>query len=262
MKILLIDADSKIPNISLMKLSTYHKNKGDDVELKCLNLPYYPNRKKEKFYVLQQYDKIYCSVVFEGNLEYVIGKNIVFGGTGVDLTTVLPNEIEQLDCDYSIYPDNDTSYGFLSRGCIRNCSFCKVPQKEGYIHQVNNITDIVRHKRTKFLDNNILALSNHKEILQQLIDLKIKCQFNQGLDIRLIDEENSRLLSQLNYWGGYSFAFDNIRYKEKIKEKLKLLSWRKPFQLRFFVYVHPDMTISETVERIEWLRKKSVFLML
>jgi len=255
MKVLLIDADSIIPNIALMKLSAMHKSLEDDVELVRANLPYYPNKKKIPFFA-KSADKIYCSVVFEGNVDYIIGENITFGGTGFDLTTTLPIEAEKFDPDYSIYPDNDISYGFITRGCIRNCSFCKVPKKEGYIHKVANVDDIVRHKKVKFLDNNILAFPEHKKILSEIIQKGIKCQFNQGLDIRLLDYENSDLLSKMNYLGEYIFAFDNWKYKSLIEEKMCLLSWRKPYQLKFFVYVHPSMPLAETVKRIVWLKEK------
>ena len=254
MKVLLIDADSVIPNIALMKLSAWHKSLGDDVELVKANLPYFPNRKKTPF-IAKSADKIYCSVVFEGNADYVLGDNIIFGGTGFDLITKIPSEADEFDPDYSIYPDNDISYGFITRGCIRNCSFCKVPKKEGYIHKVANVESIVRHKKVKFLDNNILALPEHKEILVELIQKNIKCQFNQGLDIRLLDSENSVLLSKMNYLGEYIFAFDNWKYKTLIEKKMPLLSWRKPYQLKFFVYVHPDMPLVETTKRIVWLKE-------
>lgn len=254
MKTLLIDADSTIPNIALMKLSAWRKSLGDDVELVKANLPYYPNKKKTPF-IAKSADKIYCSVIFEGNAEYIIGDNIIFGGTGFDLTTKIPSVAEKFDPDYSIYPDNDTSYGFITRGCMRNCSFCKVPKKEGYIHRVASVESIVRHKKVKFLDNNILSLPEHKEILVELVQKNIKYQFNQGLDIRLLDSENSYLLSKSNYLGEYIFAFDNWKYKTIIEKKMILLSWRKPYLLKFFVYTHPDMPLSETVKRVVWLKE-------
>jgi hypothetical protein len=261
MKILLVDADSIIPNLALMKLSTWHKNNGDSVELIKLNLPYFPNRKKKSFFLHRGlsplvFDKIYCSVVFDGNKEFVKGKDVIFGGTGVDLTTVLPDDVENCEPDYSLYPDNDTSYGFITRGCIRKCPFCKVPEKEGYIHKVNEVDSIVRHKKVKFLDNNILAYPLHKEVLRELISKNIKCQFTQGLDIRLTDHENSLLLSKLKYIKEYTFAFDDWKYKSIIDKKLSLLSWRKPFQFRFFVYIHPNMSLFETVQRIKYLKER------
>lgn len=130
MRILLVDADSKIPNLALMKLSAFHKAKRDRVELVRLGIPYYPNRKRAVHSIPGGYDKVYCSAVFKGSVDYVKGKNITFGGTGYSLKVTLPDKVENLNPDYSIYPENDISYGFISCGCIRNCSFCDVPEKE------------------------------------------------------------------------------------------------------------------------------------
>jgi len=260
-KIMLADADSTIPNIAVMKLSTYHKRMGDSVSVIRGNLPYYPRIEKKYFAIPFGYDKIYCSVIFEGNKTHVtcLQDGVIYGGTGVDLKTELTEEIENLDCDYSLYPENNESYGFITRGCIRKCSFCKVPEKEGGIHLVSSIDKIVRHKKVKFMDNNILAYEGHLEILQELIDKKINCQFNQGLDIRLINNKNSELLSKMNYYGPYLFAFDNIRITDIIERKLEIMKWRKPWSFKFFVYVHPDMPLSETIARIEWLKKRKIF---
>ncbi|KKM06709.1 hypothetical protein LCGC14_1741350, partial [marine sediment metagenome] len=207
MNIHLIDADSVIPNLALMKLSTYYKILGHNVILTQLKLPYYPNKRKRIYTIPTGYNKTFCSVVYEGNSKCILGKNIVFGGTGFSHNINLPDKIESLPPDYSIYPDNNISYGFISRGCIRKCYFCVVPKKEGHIRQVATIDDIIRHKKVIFLDGNFLALPDHKIILKELVSRQILCQFNQGFDIRLIDKENSLLLSQLNYIGELFFAF-------------------------------------------------------
>jgi hypothetical protein len=256
MRICLIDADSTIPNLALMKLSTYYKSINANITFKKLHISYYPMKSQKNHIIPHQwFDKIFCSVIFDGSMEYIRGKNITYGGTGYSLQTKLPEHIEALPPDYSLYPDNDTSYGFISRGCIRNCPFCKVPLKEGTIKQVNRIDDLIHFPKIKFLDNNFLALPNHKSLLQELIDKQIKCQFNQGLDIRLIDKENSFLLSKLNYWDHYTFAFDDLKHKSLIESKLSLLNWRKPWKLRFFVYIHPDMPFSSFINRIEFLKQ-------
>lgn len=109
--------------------------------------------------------------------------------------------------------------------------------------------------KVKFLDNNILALPEHKEILSELVQKNIKCQFTQALDIRLLDSENSCLLSQLNHLGEYVFAFDSWICKTLIEEKMSLLCWRKPYQLKFLVYVRAGMPLAETVRRIAWIKK-------
>lgn len=158
-----------------MKLSTFYKTLGCEVVLLKLNIPYYPNRKKIHHYInTSEYDLIFCSVIFENSINYIHGDNIIFGGTGYDLENKLSEEIETQDPDYSLYPENIYSYGFITRGCIRNCYFCKVPKKEGLIHQVNTIDNIVRHRQVIFLDNNILAFQGHHEILQELINKKNK----------------------------------------------------------------------------------------
>lgn len=79
-QVLLIDADSKIPNLPLMKLGTFHKMRGDVVRLVKCNLSYYPNKKKKHFWAPENYDKKYCSVVFKGNRDFIVDKDIVFGG--------------------------------------------------------------------------------------------------------------------------------------------------------------------------------------
>lgn len=254
MKILLIDADSTIPNLALMKLSSHYKTYGAEVKLLRLNIPYYPNRKKKVYHIdTEEYTLAFCSIIFPSSKEYITGDGIEYGGTGYSISSKLPEEIEACDPDYSIYPDNDISYGFLSRGCIRNCSFCFVPEKEGYIYRDSTIDQIVKHKKVKFMDNNFLALPDRKELLLELIEKNIRCQFNQGLDIRLVDQEISGLLSKLNYMGEYIFAFDNIKTKNIIERKLELMGWRKDWQFKFFVYVHPDMPIRDTLDRVEYL---------
>lgn len=256
-RILLIDADSKIPNLALMKLSAYHKGKGDSVELVRAHLPYYPNKKREYYHVeTSGYDKVYCSTIFDVNKDYVIGDNIELGGTGVSLEKCLPDEIESMQPDYSIYPENNRSYGFITRGCIRNCYFCKVPRKEGGIVQVANPKDIVKHKSVDFLDNNIFAHPEHKRILREIIDLNVRARFSQGLDIRLLDKENSALIGAMKRWGTLLFAFDDISMLPIMERKVGLLPKTTPFKITFYTYVHPDMELSNIIKRVKWLRER------
>jgi len=254
-KVLLIDADSTIPNLALMKLSTYYKEKGHEVRIQQLHLPYFPNRNKKDYQIAtEKYNEVFCSVIFENNIQHIHGDGIFFGGTGVDLTTTLGEEVERCKPDYSIYPYNDTSYGFITRGCVRSCWFCKVPKKEGRIHKVSEVEDIIQHDKVKFMDNNILGYKRHLWELNKIAEIGVKCQFNQGLDIRLVNKENSKALRKLNYWKEYVFAFDDIKYKKYLDEKLPLLQWVNDWKLKFFVYVHPVMELRETIYRIKYLR--------
>ena len=264
MKILLVDVDSKIPNLALMKLSTHHKAIGNDVEIMKLNKTYYPKKDDSVLINADIYDEVYVSIVFRKNKKAITVINcddVYYGGVGYCLTTKLSDSIMLCEPDYSLYPENDTSYGFITRGCIRDCYFCVVPKKEGLIHQVNSVEEIIRHKKVKFLDNNILAFKGHKEILQELIDKKIKCQFNQGLDIRLLNHENALLLSKLNYINEYIFAFDNIKDEHLVNVKLELFKKyvTKDWRSKFFIYCHPDMDIGkDVVYRVEWCKRNKV----
>ena len=119
LKIGLIDVDGhNFPNLPLMKISAYHKSLGDDVEW---------------FFPLNRYDRVYMSKVFDFTLDYefcIQADEIIKGGTGYDLKNKLPQEIESMFPDYSLY-NTKTAYGFLTRGCPRGCEFCVVAEKEG-----------------------------------------------------------------------------------------------------------------------------------
>ena len=263
MKILLVDVDSKIPNLALMKLSSHYKSIGFDVDVKRLNISYYPNRRKLKYVDASGYYKVFVSAIFFDSPRFVNIKNahnIQYGGTGYSISTKLPDYIEKYEPDYSIYPDNKNSYGFLTRGCIRNCPFCLVPEKEGWIHQVSTVDDIVKHKKTYFLDNNILALDGHKDILRELRDKKIHCQFNQGLDIRLLDDENAKLLSEIKYLGEYIFAFDYIKLEKIVTRKLNLFRkyFDKEWRIKFFIYCDADAPIRDVIYRLNWCKNQKV----
>lgn len=258
MKVLLIDVDSKIPNIALMKLSGYYKSKGDSVELRKLNYNGFPKKKKITTIDALEYDKVFVSIIFTCNKDVlnVNAKDITFGGTGWDLTTKLPPEIDDFEEDYSIYPENTSSYGFLTRGCIRNCPFCFVPRKEGMIKRYRDVSQVVKHKKVYFLDNNIFAHPDCDKILQELVDKKIRCQFNQGLDIRLLTETKAQLLSKLNYFGDYIFAFDDLRDKSLIDANLILLKKyiKKDWKIKFFIYCNANMPIIQVTDRITWCK--------
>jgi len=293
-RILLIDTDSKIPNVALAKLASYHKAEGDTVELKRLEFTGYYNKRRKPITVdAKQYNTVFVSTIFTCNADKVTVTNctdVRFGGTGIDASITLPAHIDVAPMDYSIYHDaflkkalsrkykseekrekafakvhklTRTAFGFLTRGCIRKCEFCFVPEKEGWIRSYNTIDEIydsAKYDRVDFMDNNILAHPNHMAILTELRDRKIKCQFTQGLDIRLLNEENAKLLRDLNYDGEYIFAFDRMELENVIKEKLKLLKkvgFKKA--LKFYVFVSPKFTdLKKDIYRIEFLRKRGI----
>lgn len=121
----------------------------------------------------------------------------------------------------------------------------------------NSVESIIKHDTVKFLDNNILAYDKHMEVFQYLIDRGIRCDFNQGLDFRLINDENCKALSELNYIGNYIFAFDDAKYQPLLEEKLVIMKRWIPeeWKIKFYIYCNADQNISEVIDRVEWCRK-------
>lgn len=258
MKILLIDADGKdFPNLALMKLSTYHKTRGDEVFFGSSN---------------KSPDRVYISCVFSWNKEnalqastYYPNAEIQYGGSGIDLKTTLPPEVEACRPDPDLYPI-DYSLGFATRGCIRNsitCPWCIVPQKEGYIKKgtpLNNFVDL-RLKKIILLDNNLLSYPDYKEILNDLISLNKKVCFSQGLDIRLINPENAELLSQIKYYDtGFKhrrlyFAWDHPDIEPFVLSGIETLlnAGIKPKHLCFYVLVCYNTNYEQDLHRVKTL---------
>ncbi len=257
MKILLVNVDSRW-NMAIRKMYNYFKTE-NEVEMIDLNFSGYPH-KKVKVIDGAAYDKIFVSNIFDINkdrVEVINCNDVDFGGIGSKNPILqLPCEIEQTEPFY--FPDEDTSYGFITRGCIRKCWFCKVPKYEGKLKEYNTIESIVKHKKVKFLDNNILAYKKHMEVFQWCLDHpEIKVEFNQGLDFRLVNDENLAALSKLNYMGEYIFAFDEPKYQPLLEKKLVLMKKyiSKPWKLKFYTYFHPSMDMKELFDRVEWCRK-------
>lgn len=251
MKVGLIDVDGhNFPNLALMKISAWHKAQGDDVEW-CLPI--------------DRYDLVYQSKVFDDTYSHDIdwypqADKIIKGGTGYGLDNKLPYEIEHIYPDYSIYPDltKDTAYGFLTRGCPRGCAFCIVAGKEGRRSvKVADLSEFWRGQKNIVLcDPNILACREHPDLLQQLIDSKACVDFNQGLDIRLTNEQNIDLLNRVKV-KNIHFAWDDA--KDDLKpyfERYSALAKHKPHGHFGTVYCLTNFgsTMEENLYRIYTLR--------
>ena len=239
MKIGLIDLDGKLPNLALMKLSTWHKARGDDVEL---TMPV----------LAAGYDKVYMSKVFTWSDMPTLPLSAEVGGTGCDLHKTLPEEIERLCPDYSLYK-MDYSMGFLTRGCIRKCEFCFVPEKEGQIRPAADIEEFLRHKKAVLLDNNVLAHKHGIEQIEKIVGMGIKVDFNQGLDARLIDDVTASLLAKVRWIRFVRMACDNQSMKRPVEKAVKLLR-KHGLRKEIFCYVLVDGDIEEAHNRAEFLR--------
>lgn len=251
MNIGLIDVDGhNYPNLALMKISAYHKAQGDTVEW-CF--PFY------------HYDIVYQSKVFDETYSPDISwepwaDKIIKGGTGYGLDNRLPDEVEHMYPDYSLYPDltKDTAYGFLTRGCPRACDFCIVAEKEGRKSvKVADLSEFWRgQKKIVLLDPNILACREHPDLLQQLADSGAWVDFSQGLDIRMTTERNIELINRIKV-KNIHFAWDKPENDLRTHfERYRTLAKHKPHGQYGTVYclVNHGSTMEENLYRIYTLR--------
>ena len=235
MKVLLMDIDSKIPNLALKKIEKYHLDRGDEVIWN-----------NELFQTVV--DKTYVSIIFNWNknkAKQFLGANI--GGSGYDLNKVLPKEIDRVKPKINI--------GFTTRGCIRNCEFCIVPRKEGKLKIVGDIYDIWdgKSKEIELLDNNIMGMHRHFEkIWEQIKKENLKLREN-GLDIRLLNKDNVKILSSIRHYD-YHFAFDNLIDENYVRKGIKLLVENNIKKSCFYIIVGFNTTFEEDLYRLNIIR--------
>jgi hypothetical protein len=248
-RVLLIDVDSKIPNLALMKLAAWHRSQGDDVGFNVADPTH-----------------VYASVVFNRNRHRVDGlrhyypdAEIMIGGSGYDLAATLPAEVERLTPDYSLYPGLDYSMGFTSRGCVRNCYFCIVPKKEGKYRRVQHPREFVQHNKVKLLDNNWYADSDwFFETSDWLIKNNVAVDVTQGMDIRLLTPEIAAQLKRLRWWATLHFAFDDERYEQAVLDGIQILQAagiNTKNDCFFYVYCDDDGQYESAVARCRLLKQ-------
>jgi hypothetical protein len=258
-----------------MKISSYYKNLGEKVEFVRAD---------------KTYKKIYASAIFTRskskceNLLNFYGQNIEMGGTGWDIYKVLDNEIERMKPDYDLYTIDEIAsrmkgigtkehkvkkateivnagMGFTSRGCIRQCGFCFVPQKEGKFHNVAEIKDIINPKSNIIIlhDNNFTADPNCIDKLHEIRDRKLIVDINQGCDVRLVNDDIAKALSEVKHLRSIHYAWDLMGFENQVMEGIKTLSkYIKPYRHMCFMLVGFNTSFEEDVYRFERLRELKV----
>lgn len=264
MRIGLIDVDSHAkakkwgatiyPNLALCKIAAYHRAKGDTVEWA---MP-----------LFEHYDIIYRSKIFnftkDDDRQYNTDIEIR-GGTGYDISSQLPQEIDDCQPDYSIYPTVPATvgYGFLTRGCPNKCKWCVVPRKEGNILPYWDIERVANgRKKIVLMDNNILAAGDYaKQQLQKIIDLDLRVDFNQALDARLVTDEFASLLAQVKWLDNNRIRFgcDTHKQIEDCERAMEMITGYG-FTGQYFLYTMLNDDFDECYDRINhwWLRMRQV----
>ena len=241
MRVALHDSDgTRFPNLALMKLSAWHKAAGDEV---CW------------FDALQRgsYDLVCSSKVFTftGEDPY-LPDGVIRGGTGYRTKVTLPDAVEHLMPDYGLY-DLDYSLGFTTRGCIRHCDYCFVPEKEGPLRAHADLEEFAAHRDVLLLDNNILAHEHGIRQIERAITLGKRLDINQGLDCRLIDAAMARLLAQVSWLKPLRLACDGRGQLPALRRAVETLRWHNVTPTRYFVYVLVR-DLDDALERIRALK--------
>lgn len=247
MKIGLIDVDGKnFPNLALMKISAFHKKQGNQVEW----VNYF-----------EEYDKVYMSKIFSFSKEILTviqAKEIIKGGSGYDMNKRLPQEIESMrDLDYTIYPMYKFSLQYFSRGCIRNCPFCLVRKKEGYIHSEIPYNLNPNGKHIEILDNNFFANPNWKDAAEYIIKSKQRVNLH-GVDIRIMNQEQAHYLNRFKMKkSNIHIAWDNP--KDNILPQLKeMVKYVKRYKITCYVLIGYWSTMEEDYSRVKILQELGI----
>lgn len=256
MKIGLVDVDGHAkkkkwgatiyPNLALAKIARYWRNRGGQISWAS---------------PMEHYDIVYMSKVFNFSPDdtYIYDADkIIKGGTGYDPLSQLPDEIDRLQPDYSIYPNipKDTAYGFLTRGCPNKCRWCVVPKKEGAIRPYMDVDEIAIEGRRKLvlMDNNILAAGDYCiQQLQKIIERGYRVDFNQALDARLVTDEIAQLLAKVKWLDNNRIRFgcDTHGQIAECERAMNMIN-RYGFTGQYFLYTMLTSDFMECYERITY----------
>lgn len=238
------------PNIALGKISRYHKGRGDDVEWA---IPFV------------HYDILYRSKIFNfsaDDLTIYDADEEIRGGTGYDITSQLPFEIDRMQPDYSIYPHvpKDTAFGFLTRGCPNKCKWCVVPRKEGHIRPYMDVDEISIEGRNKLvlMDNNILAADDYAvDQLEKIIKRGYKIDFNQAIDARLVDDRFARMLAKCKWIDRIRFGCDTHAQIDECERAIGMIQ-SYGYRGEFFLYTMLNDNFRECYDRITYWWTRSM----
>lgn len=249
MDVCLIDVDSKIPNLALMRASTWHKERGDNVKL-----GYNP--------LLDNPDLCYASKIFDFTQEpaYMPDCETLKGGSGYDLTARMPfDDYDRIMPDYSLYPSFTYAIGRFTRGCPNRCPWCVVPKMDGNDERhVADLADFWDGQRiVRLLDDNIMADTDEFcRDCEQLHDANVHVIW-EALDIRLVTDETAAALATVKPSKSIHFAWDGHGQDSSIVQGIETLKRHgiKPWRLMFYVLVGFNTSREYDMHRIMTLHK-------
>ena len=237
--------DSLIPNLALMRLAAWHKAQGDRVEIA------FP-------LAADSYDRIYRSKQFDYTPDDTVPWpcEVVSGGTGYDLTTLLTPEQDTTYPDYEMFGCT-YAMGRVTRGCIRRCPWCVVWRQDGKVRQVAELGDFWRGQEyVRLIDDNLTAMPDlFVQTCNTLSEAGARVSF-ESLDVRLLTDEMCEALMRVKRWGNLHFAWDSMAEEQRVVDGIKRLKRRYPslHDVLVYVLIGFDTTPEEDLHRVETLR--------
>jgi hypothetical protein len=236
MNIGLLNLEPKYKNLALEKIRIYHQQKGDFVE---------------DYFAIRPYDKVYCSSIFTFTKKTIVPQGAIYGGSGFDLTTTLPSEIDDIK--------PHLNFGFTTRGCSNKCPFCIVHIKEGDFKITGTLKDLwngIKRVLIILMDNNILCSLDHFfSVCRESIEYQVKLDINQGLDHRKLTPEVCDLMKKVSHTE-YRFAFDSPAYYSTVDKAITMLQNAGINRSLWYVLVGYNTSFQEDLDRLNFLRDR------
>jgi len=190
------------------------------------------------------------------NNEDMFIKRYVIGGPAIDLIPDFIKESKRIKVGgklngvlQKINPEATRT----TVGCIRHCKFCGIGinkiEADGF-KELSDWPDL-----PILTDNNLLASS--RQHFDKVIDRLLKwgwCDFNQGLDIRLLNKYHAERIAVIKK-PHCRLAYDNKREKEKFIKAYSLLRNAKIANknISSYVLIGFDSDPQDAWERCEWI---------
>lgn len=284
MRVLLCQLDGSLPNIALMRISTWHRRRGDEVQMKH-------GAAFERTLFDEEPDRVYASAIFRKTIPLAerlrrYYPKAIIGGTGVDparkgelvpLSPVVQSQVtaiekqgidigqSALDFDYSHYPNYTASIGFTQRGCRLACPHCCVHTKEPEMVAVNGVYDVWRGdghpKHLHLLDNDFFGQPGWRDVIRDIREGGFKVSFNQGINARFLTDEAAEAIASVDYRDDgmtvkriYT-AWDNLKDEDRLFDGLKKLVKYGVKPDHIMVYILLGYWPGETVDSWQHRRK-------
>lgn len=243
MRIGLINIEPKIVNTAYMQIASFHRSAGHTVEF-------------TEPLLYTTYDYLFCSSLFDYTDKSQVPDRAITGGTGFDLSSQLGRSFEESDYDYSLYPECDWSIVWFSRGCIRNCPWCVVPEKEGPIHPVTPKSLNPTGKYVVVQDNNFFANLKWRKAIDQLVEWGQPVDFA-SLDVRNTTAAKLREIRRFKLHKQIKFAWDDPA-EDLLNDFRYVVKYFDPKKIMCYVLIGFNSTPLEDMYRVHALDELGV----